>query len=42
MGHKLTAFRGRFRLWHVDDVKTLVSHGSLPRPAQSPGDWRIV
>jgi polyphosphate glucokinase len=45
LGNNLTAFRGGFRLWGIDDVQTLVveqgSHQrSLARPAN--GEWRVL
>lgn len=42
LGHNLTAFRGGFRLWHVDDVKTLGKNGRLPRPPVGAFDWRFI
>jgi polyphosphate glucokinase len=33
IGHNLTAFRGGFRLWQLDDVPTLQGDGS-EKPAQ--------
>lgn len=42
LGHNLTAFRGGFRLWHVEDVQTLVPEGGLPCPPKEPEDWRLI
>jgi polyphosphate glucokinase len=42
MGHNLTAFRGGYRLWHLDDVPTLDAEGELPGDQQRPSDWRLV
>jgi len=42
LSNNLTAFRGGFRLWHLDDVKTL--SGDEGPPAVSPPnvDWRVI
>ncbi|HUQ72771.1 MAG TPA: ROK family protein [Planctomycetaceae bacterium] len=42
MGHNLTAFRGGYRLWHLDDVPTLDAAGDLPGGQQRPSEWRLV
>jgi predicted NBD/HSP70 family sugar kinase len=42
LGHNLTAFRGGFRLWHVEDIKTLEPEGVPPKPAKEPEDWRML
>ncbi|MBX3413950.1 MAG: ROK family protein [Pirellulales bacterium] len=42
MGHNLTAFRGGFRLWHVDDVRTQWGDVSLPGASAASGEWRLV
>lgn len=42
LGHNLTAFRGGFRLWGVDDVPALPPDG---RPAELPAmqtEWRMI
>lgn len=40
LGHNLTAFRGGFRLWGIDDVPTHVNgHKSLGTTA---GEWRLL
>lgn len=43
IGHNQTAFRGGFRLWNLEDVKTL-SPGEIPDcpGPPSPADWRIL
>jgi hypothetical protein len=44
MGHNLTAFRGGFRLWNLEDIKPLnpegedADHGKARKPAA----WRVV
>jgi polyphosphate glucokinase len=43
LGHNQTAFRGGFRLWNLDDVRTLSpeeTHECLPVPP--PSGWRIL
>jgi hypothetical protein len=45
LGHNLTAFRGGFRLWNVDDVPTLCADDGQPCPAPPPRppiDWRLL
>lgn len=42
LGHNLTAFRGGFRLWHVDDVSTQTTGGGLPDAARQPAEWRLI
>ena len=43
LGHNQTAFRGGFRLWNLEDVKTL-SPGEIPDCPGPPAtaDWRIL
>ncbi len=43
LGHNQTAFRGGFRLWNLEDVRTL-SPGEIPDcpGPPSPADWRIL
>ena len=41
VGHNLTAFRGAFRLWHLDDVRTLTPEGEVPERREA-ADWRVV
>jgi polyphosphate glucokinase len=41
IGHNLAAFRGGFRLWHLDDAPT--HEAGRVRPVVSPsGDWRLI
>jgi len=43
LGHNLTAFRGGFRLWNVEDVPTLAADGNHIVPPPSPAvDWRVI
>ena len=42
LSNNLTAFRGGFRLWHLDDVKTLSGHEGDPTPAPPRADWRVI
>lgn len=42
LGHNLTAFRGGFRLWRVDDVPTQTADGGLPESARQPAEWRLL
>jgi polyphosphate glucokinase len=43
LGHNLTAFRGGFRLWGIEDVPTLhVSGHKQHQLSQSAGDWRLL
>ena len=41
-GHNLTAFRGGFRLWNIDDMPTLSTKNdpSVVRPAAT--EWRVI
>jgi predicted NBD/HSP70 family sugar kinase len=43
-GHNLTAFRGGFRLWNVDDVPTLSAEGAeiASPPPRDPPEWRYL
>jgi polyphosphate glucokinase len=43
LGHNQTAFRGGFRLWNLEDLKTF-SPGEVPDcpDPPSPADWRIL
>jgi len=36
LGHNLTAFRGGFRLWSIEDIWTLAAGGEPPQPTQEP------
>jgi polyphosphate glucokinase len=42
LGHNLTAFRGGFRLWHLEDVPTLSGHDGQPAPPRQPAEWRVI
>ena len=42
LGHNLTAFRGGFRLWHVDDVTTLTPAGAALHQTHASAEWRVV
>ncbi len=43
MGHNLTAFRGGFRLWNLDDVRTLSPEGEeAPEKRPPRAEWRVV
>ncbi len=43
LGHNLTAFRGGFRLWHLDGIQTLTPEGGEVRPEDlAAADWRVV
>jgi polyphosphate glucokinase len=43
MGNNLTAFRGGFRLWGLDDLRTLTEEGARRKPARpANGDWRVL
>jgi polyphosphate glucokinase len=41
LSNNLTAFRGGFRLWHVEDVRTLDGDERPPTPP-GPADWRLI
>ena len=43
LGNNLTAFRGGFRLWNVEDVPTITAEGvHNPCPTREPADWRYL
>jgi polyphosphate glucokinase len=42
LSNNLTAFRGGFRLWHLNDVRTLSSEEGPPSVAPAPPDWRVI
>ena len=42
LSNNLTAFRGGFRLWHVDDVRTLSTEEAPPCPRPTPPEWRVI
>jgi hypothetical protein len=41
LGHNLTAFRGGFRLWHLEDLPTQDIAGELPNSTSVPNEWRM-
>ena len=47
-GHNLTALRGGFRLWGIEEVRTLHEAGTAPKPTRRParpaanGEWRVL
>lgn len=42
LGHNLTAFRGGFRLWNVEDVQTLSADSAPAAPPAAPIEWRLT
>jgi polyphosphate glucokinase len=42
LSHNLTAFRGGFRLWHLDDVATLRDGEETPPEPKPAADWRLI
>jgi polyphosphate glucokinase len=42
LGHNLTAFRGGFRLWHLEDVQTFYPNGKPPQSLPTPNEWRVL
>jgi polyphosphate glucokinase len=42
LGHNLTAFRGGFRLWHIDDVPTLLANEHQSPSSEAPATWRLI
>ncbi|MEA3192398.1 MAG: polyphosphate glucokinase [Betaproteobacteria bacterium] len=42
LGHNLTAFRGGFRLWGIDDLPTHINGHKQVSIAQSKADWRLL
>jgi polyphosphate glucokinase len=42
VGHNLTAFRGGFRLWNVDDVQTLSADHEHPAPFHPGAEWKLI
>jgi hypothetical protein len=44
LGHNLTAFRGGFRLWGIEEVQTLHGEAAIPKaPRRSAnGEWRVL
>lgn len=41
LSNNLTAFRGGFRLWHVEDVRTLAGEERPPDPPPA-AEWRLI
>jgi polyphosphate glucokinase len=41
LSNNLTAFRGGFRLWHLEDVQTL-RDGEEPPALPKPAEWRLI
>jgi hypothetical protein len=42
LGHNLTAFRGGYRLWGIDDLPTLHVDGGRIPSAQAAEEWRLL
>jgi|SRR5262245_3363401 len=42
LSNNLTAFRGGFRLWHLDDIRTLSGQEGPPTPTRPPAEWRVI
>jgi polyphosphate glucokinase len=42
LGNNLAAFRGGFRLWHINDVKTHDGSDKPPEPSTAPPEWRLI
>jgi predicted NBD/HSP70 family sugar kinase len=42
LGHNLTAFRGGFRLWSIDDVPTLAADGEQIQVPREAAQWRMI
>ena len=42
LGNNLTAFRGGYRLWGIDDVPTMKVNGTRRPKAAAVGDWRVL
>jgi hypothetical protein len=42
LSNNLTAFRGGFRLWHLEDVKTLSGDEGPPAAPTPKFDWRVI
>lgn len=40
--HNLTAFRGGFRFWHLEDVHTLCAEEKLPSATLARPEWRMI
>jgi polyphosphate glucokinase len=42
LSNNLTAFRGGFRLWHLDDVRTLSGVEGEPPAPPPAAEWRLI
>lgn len=42
LSHNLTAFRGGFRMWHLEDVKTHSGDDGVPVQVPAKADWRVI
>jgi polyphosphate glucokinase len=42
LGHNLTAFRGAFRLWNLDDVRIQSPESGAPEEKRKPRPWQVV
>jgi polyphosphate glucokinase len=42
LGHNLTAFRGGFRLWNLDDIRPLSPEGEEQQTKRKSAPWRVV
>lgn len=42
LGNNLTAFRGGYRLWGIDDVPTLKVNGTRRTKAAAVSNWRVL
>jgi polyphosphate glucokinase len=42
LGNNLTAFRGGYRLWGIDDVPTLKANGKARHAAPTENAWRLL
>ena len=42
LSNNLTAFRGGFRLWHLEDIPTLRDGEEAPPAPPKPAEWRLI
>jgi polyphosphate glucokinase len=42
LSNNLTAFRGGYRLWHLEDVQTLQNGDDKPPAPPKPAEWRLI
>jgi polyphosphate glucokinase len=42
LSNNLTAFRGGFRMWHLEDVRTLQNGDDQPPAPPKPAEWRLI